>query len=324
MRYLLIVLAHSARPGAGPGATMTVLGLLFAVAATSVPMRPAVHPVPLSSVRLRRPPDSGDAPNARIFARQQHNLDYLVQLDPGRLACPFLHNAANNNSHPSNNTCVDYSENKGHWFQGHYLSATAHMAVATANATVASRAAQLLGWLQRCQRDDGYLGAWPSGVFDDLEAGRKLRNGVSVPYYDVHKMFAGLLDQYTLLHDARALRIAEKMADYFLRRIRRLLRVNGTAVWQRVLCVEWGGMNEAAYNLYGITGNESHRELGDHFEKQTFSLPLASGVDALAGLHANTHIPQVIGMARGFELTANATQRAMAEFFFETVFHTVP
>jgi DUF1680 family protein len=45
-------------------------------------------------------------------------------------------------------------------------------------------------------------------------------------------------------------------------------------------------------------------------------------VDALAGLHANTHIPQAVGMARGYEVTGNQTQRRMAEFFFDTVYRT--
>eukprot|EP01046_Picozoa_sp_COSAG06_P008444 COSAG06_NODE_428_length_15883_cov_47.248289_3_plen_117_part_00 len=61
---------------------------------------------------------------------------------------------------------------------------------------------------------------------------RRLRSGVSVPYYDVHKLLAGLLDRYALLQDARSLRMAAALADYFLARIRNVIRLNGTATWQ--------------------------------------------------------------------------------------------
>ena len=125
-----------------------------------------------------------------------------------------------------------------------------------------------------------------------------------MPYYDVHKLLAGLLDRYALLQDARSLRMAAALADYFLARIRNVIRLNGTATLQvrkrpsaplfihstpvdsiymiilprqardkhignthvkrvfslqRILCVEWGGMNEAAYSLFAITHNASHR-----------------------------------------------------------------
>lgn len=284
--------------------------------------RYVVRPVPLSSVRLlsRASPHALAADSHGILQRHELNLAYLGALDPQKLACPFV--TASSWLGNQSVSCVDYTENRGHWFQGHYLSATSHALATADDATIASRAEEFMKLLEPCQRADGYLGAWPSGVFDDLEAGRRLRSGVSVPYYDVHKMLAGLLDRYTLLSDGRALRMAVALADYFVARVRNVIRVNGMATWQRILCVEWGGMNEAAYNLYAITKNESHRELGDYFEKQAFALPLSAGVDALSGLHANTHIPQVIGMARGYEVTGNVTQRRMAQYIFDTVFHT--
>jgi DUF1680 family protein len=37
------------------------------------------------------------------------------------------------------------------------------------------------------------------------------------------------------------------------------------------------------------------------------------------GSHANTHIPEVIGTARGYELTGNETQQAIALNFFHIV-----
>ena len=37
------------------------------------------------------------------------------------------------------------------------------------------------------------------------------------------------------------------------------------------------------------------------------------------GNHANTHIPEIIGNARGFELTGNATDHAIVSNFFDIV-----
>jgi hypothetical protein len=141
--------------------------LLLAASATSA-VGDVVQPVPLRSVVLLPGVDDSHG----VFARHAHNLQYLAALDPDRLACPFLTTAGLNESNQSSAPCVDYTENRGHWFQGHYLSATAHMVATTRNATVARRAERLVTLLERCQRADGFLGAWPSGVFDDLEAGR--------------------------------------------------------------------------------------------------------------------------------------------------------
>ena len=72
--------------------------------------------------------------------------------------------------------------------------------------------------------------------------------------------------------------------------------------WQKVLLVEHGGMNEASFNLYAITGKTKYRDLGYRFEHKKIFDPLAAGEDKLDGNHANTNIPKVIGAARGYEL----------------------
>ena len=47
--------------------------------------------------------------------------------------------------------------------------------------------------------------------------------------------------------------------------------------------------------------------------------PLASGDDILGGLHANTHIPEVIGNMKAYELTSNETDKAIATEFFSAI-----
>ena len=92
---------------------------------------------------------------------------------------------------------------------------------------------------------------------------------------------------------------------------------------QGVLNTEWGGMNEAFYNLYAITNNHIHLAAGLRFNHHQWTVPLAVGIDNLdgsngnyAGNHANTHLPQIVGSARGYELTGNVTQHAIVSNFF--------
>jgi hypothetical protein len=40
--------------------------------------------------------------------------------------------------------------------------------------------------------------------------------------------------------------------------VRRVLEVNGTDHWLKVLDTEFGGMNEALYNLAAATGDDAH------------------------------------------------------------------
>ena len=78
-----------------------------------------------------------------------------------------------------------------------------------------------------------------------------------------------------------------------------------------------GGMNEAMYNLFSVTGVDAHRRLAERFYKAAFMDPLAASQDSLNGQHANTHLPQVVGVARGWEVTGNATLNFIARKFFE-------
>src|SRR5581483_289897 len=87
----------------------------------------------------------------------------------------------------------------------------------------------------------------------------------------------------------------------------------------RVLEREYGGMNEVLYNLAGVTTDPRWLELARRFDNQRLIAPLAAGQDSLQGLHVNTTIPQVIGSARGFELTGDPRLRAAASFFWQTV-----
>lgn len=77
-----------------------------------------------------------------------------------------------------------------------------------------------------------------------------------------------------------------------------------------------GFLREVACDCSAITHNEDHKILGDYFYKARFMDLLANSTEfALTGQHANTHLPEIIGLARGWEMTGNSTLKQITQFF---------
>ena len=224
----------------------------------------------------------------------------------------------------------------GH-YQGHWLSATAFLINGTRDEGVRTKVrtkaddiifaleATMDAWAAKYGAEhDGYLFPLDPIVFHYLHTNSRgcdehLCGLYSVPYYTWHKMMAGLLDQYTHAASARSLKMVLRMAAWVERHARGALAAGGQALWQQVLATEWGGMNEVLFNLYALTADPAHLRTGRLFNHWTWSAPLAAGIDDLAGNHANTHIPEVLGNVVGFELTANATDHAIALEFWSAI-----
>ena len=88
---------------------------------------------------------------------------------------------------------------------------------------------------------------------------------------------------------------------------------------QDILNTEYGGMNEVLYNLAAATGDDHWAKVGDRFTKKLFFNPLALRRDELRGLHVNTHIPQVIGAARRYEISGDMRFHDVADYFWYEV-----
>lgn len=189
------------------------------------------------------------------------------------------------------------------------------MYASTGDERIKAKSAELVAELAKCQQalGEGYLSACPTSFFDRLETGRP----VWAAYYVVHKMMAGLLDQYTYCGNTQALEFVKGMAAYFKKRCDRF----PTAEELRVQLDknEEGGTCEALWNLYAITGDPDHRALADKLEKRTFLDPLALGQDNLAHRHGNTHIPLAVGAVRRYELTGEERYLYAATFFWDRV-----
>jgi hypothetical protein len=264
-----------------------------------------VEPFPLKQVRLRKGPFQ-DALEA--------DRRYLHLLPSERLLHTFRVNAGlPSSAQPLGGWEKPDCELRGHFTGGHYLSACALMYASAGDSELKEKAEGLVTQLAACQKahQNGYLSAFPEEFFDRLREGRP----VWAPFYTYHKIMAGLLDMYVYCGNDQALAVAEGMAhwvDHWQESI-------SDEHMQRILQTEFGGMNEALGNLYALTGKQDYLDLAGRFEKAMFLDPLGQHRDELKGIHANTHIPQVIGAARRYELTGEERYREIATFFLRTV-----
>jgi len=268
---------------------------------------------PLRDVRLGASP---------FLDAQTTDLNYIMSMEPDRLLAPFLREAGLQPKQPSYGNW-ESSGLDGH-MGGHYLSALALMVASTGDAGVKQRLDYFVAELKRAQQanGDGYLGGIPGGraAWRDVAAGKLHAdnfsvNGKWVPWYNLHKVYAGLRDayHYTGNEDARVMLIA--LSDWALQLTSHLSDEQMAAM----LKSEHGGMNEVLADVYQMTGQQKYMILALKFSHQAILQPLARHEDKLTGLHANTQIPKVIGFKRIGDLTGRKDMEQAAEFFWQTV-----
>lgn len=310
------------------------IGLAFgwpaamALAQTDAPQRPELarsapdSVVPLDALRVRL------LPGSPFHQRQElHRRGYLASFHPDKLLFHYRALAGLPQAEDVTRGYDGWDSGfiRGH-MTGHYLSAAARMAAATGDLSFREKADYLVAELAKCQdalKQDGYLAASPSGAFDQLEGKPGDGAGVVVPYYTIHKIMAGLLDAHHYLGNTQALEVAAKMAGYFEKRlaglsaeqIERIFRTDASPNPPN----EFGAMSDVLAELHTVTGDPNHLEAARLFNRPWFVEPLAAGADRLAGLHANTHVAQALGLAHCSDVSGGADERKAAENFWEIV-----
>lgn len=151
----------------------------------------------------------------------------------------------------------------------------------------------------------GFISAYPPDQFIMLEKGARYggrTNQIWAPYYTLHKILAGLLDVYEVSGNKKALEIVTGMGDWVYARLSQVPTDTLIKMWNTYIAGEYGGMNEVMARLYRITGNPNYLKTAHLFDNirvffgdKDHSNGLAKNVDIFRGLHANQHIPQIVG-----------------------------
>lgn len=217
------------------------------------------------------------------------------------------------------------SQLRGHT-TGHYLSALALCYHATADEKILEKARYMVEELKKCQdafaasgnTKYGFLSGYSEEQFDLLEV-YTVYPTIWAPYYTLHKILAGLLDCWRFAGVKEALEIADKIGDWTYNRLARLTKEQRDKMWSMYIAGEIGGINESLAALYEETGKADHLAAARMFDNEKLFLPMEMQVDALSGLHANQHIPQIIGAMKIFEVTGEKNYYDIARYFWDAV-----
>ncbi|WP_231732574.1 MULTISPECIES: glycoside hydrolase family 127 protein [unclassified Sphingopyxis] len=304
------------------GAAAAALVPVFARAApvSTTTFGPA-KPLPLSAVRLLESP---------WLEAIEGNRRYLHALEPDRL----LHNfRASAGLEPKGAVYGGWESDTiaGHSL-GHYLTALSLMYAQTGDEECKRRAGYIIDELAAAQtaHGDGYVAGFTRKRGDAVEDGKAIfaelkrgdirsmgfdLNGCWVPFYNWHKLFAGLFDAQELCGNAKALPVAVGLGTY----IDGVFAALNDDQVQQILDCEHGGINESFAELHARTKDPRWLRLAERLRHRKILDPLSEGTDSLPWIHANTQIPKIIGLARLHELTGKAGDAAAARFFWETV-----
>ncbi len=259
--------------------------------------------------------------NTLFEKSQQTGLDYVLRLNTDRLLSP-VYSALGKSPKAPTYGGWESQQIQGHSL-GHYLSALSGFVYQTDSKEAKEKLDYTVACLKSIQRKDGYLGGIPSTPFDTAFSGNFNvdRFGLAswwVPWYSVHKIYAGLIEAYLYGGNKDALEIVIKMADWAIKASSKMTDEQ----FQKMLYCEHGGMCKVYADLYGITGDKKYLTMAERFIDHEIIDPLMEEKDELQGHHANTQIPKIIGLARLYELTGKEEYKRAVEFFFNTVTQT--
>ena len=264
------------------------------------------------------------------LSAQKSDIAFLKKMDTARLLAGFRTTAGIDTKGVRPYGGWEDSLLGGHCV-GHYLTALAQAVKATGDKELKEKSQTLIAGLEECQKKLGTGFLFGAKVEDkedvekqfDILEGKK-KGETWVPWYNMHKVLAGLVDTYKYTGNETALLVAEKLGDWIYERVSKWdLKTN-----QKVLETEYGGMNDCLYELYSYSHNKHHLEAAQKFDEKALFLMAAKGEkNCLDGKHANTQIPKFIGAIKRYNVLKQLGEAKQedeaylvdAEKFFEMV-----
>ncbi len=204
---------------------------------------------------------------------------------------------------------------------GHFLSALSECYAKSGDEKLKQKILYIVSQLESVQSNakSGYIGGCKENCFTELfdKNLTSWAEGYWVPWYNLHKIFKGLTDAYSVTEDQTVLRVLLRFADWACDGLSDFSDED----FEKMLEYEHGGMNEVFANLYRITKNEKYLYFAEKFTHKKLFRFLLKGEDKLDGWHANTQIPKVTGMAAIYAASPEAHKeyRTAAENFWRFV-----
>ncbi len=251
------------------------------------------------------------------------NIQTLLKYDVNRLLAPYRKQAG---LYEKATSYTNWEGLDGH-IGGHYLTALAINFAATGDINCKQRMDYMIAELKACQDANalnnsswgvGYAGGVPasaliwlpfkSGDFTNFYA-------AWVPWYNLHKTFAGLRDAWLYGGSTDAKSVFLSFCDWAINITSGL----SDTQMETMLNVEHGGMNEILADAYQITGSSKYLMAAKRFSHKVLANSMAASIDNLDNMHANTQVPKVVGFERIAEVSNDPFYSKAGQFFWQTV-----
>ena len=251
------------------------------------------------------------------------NIQTLLQYDCDRLLAPYLKEAGLT---PKAKTYPNWDGLDGH-VGGHYLTAMAINAAAAGNAECRRRMEYMISELQACADANNknhpewgrdYVGGMPNSerIWSTFKKGDfGVYFGSWAPFYNLHKMYAGLRDAWVYCGNEQAKTLFLGFCDWAID----LTAGLSDEQMERMLGNEHGGMNEVLADAYAITKDKKYLDVAKRFSHRRLLTPMSQRQDNLDNMHANTQVPKVVGFERISELSGDEVYHRAADFFWDIV-----
>jgi len=250
------------------------------------------------------------------------NIQTLLKYDTDRLLAPYRKEAGLN---PKAKSFPNWDGLDGH-VGGHYLTALAINA-ATGDKECRKRMEYMIAELKECAEANaknhpdwgkGYVGGVPGSAqlwatFKEGNFGKY--HSAWVPFYNIHKMYAGLRDAWLYCGNEDAKQLFLGFCDWAVMITSKL----SDEQVEQALHTEYGGMNEVLADAYAITKDKKYLDCAKRFSHKRILYPLSQHIDCLDNMHANTQVPKVIGFERIAELSGDAEYHNASFNFWDFV-----
>ena len=249
------------------------------------------------------------------------NVKVLLEYDVDRLLQPYQKQAGITETGAAFSNWAGLDGHVG----GHYLSALAiHYAAEqdpSLRKQLKERMEYMLAELKKCQdAQEGLMEGYLGGVPDSKDLWETFYQGdfkkykkAWVPWYNVHKMYAGLRDAWLYAGNEEAKEMFLKLCDWGIR----ITSALDDRQMEEMLGVEYGGINETYADAYRMTGNTDYLKAAKRFSQKWLLDPMdRKEATFLDNKHANTQVPKVIGFERVYQSDPSLKKYEDASLFF--------